>query len=181
MARLIQYANNASSTLASAITAAATSLTLKTGDGARFPALTGGQYFMATLTKSDGTAEIIKVTARSGDVLTIARAQEPINGASTAYAFVAGDMIDNRLTAAALAAEFDRIETSATTPVVQEFTGSGTAGPFTLSGTPGAKAKTSVIVGGVPQLRSSYTLSGNQITLGSTVASGTIIEITWSL
>lgn len=181
MARLIQYANNATSTLAAGITAAATSLTLKTGEGARFPALTGSQYFMATLTRlSDGAIEVIKVTARSSDTLTIARAQEAVNGAATAYAFAAGDLIDNRLTAAALGAEFDRIETAATTPTVEEFAGAGTAGPFTLSGTPGTKAKTYVVVGGVWQNRSSYTLSGNQITLGGTVSAGVAVEITWS-
>lgn len=110
MARLVQFTNNAKSRLAANITSSATTLSVTPGDGAKFPSLTGSAYFYCTLVKTDGTAEIIKVTARSTDTLTIQRAVEPINAAQTAYAFSAGDRIEIRLTTMGLVGELDRIE-----------------------------------------------------------------------
>lgn len=95
----ILYKNNANSTLASGITASATSLTVASGQGANFPSISGSDYFYATLIRlSDGAIEIVKVTARSTDTLTIVRAQE----SSTAYAFNTGDKIELRITAGML-------------------------------------------------------------------------------
>lgn len=108
MTRQVQFANNAVSTLAAGITNSAASLTVAPGDGAKFPALTGSQYFMATLVKATGETEVVKVTARVTDTLTIARAQEQVAGAATAYEFSAGDRIEMRLTAGVLGAELDR-------------------------------------------------------------------------
>ena len=108
--RLVQFTNNAKSRLNANLTAGGTSLSITPGDGSKFPALTGSAYFYCTLVKSDGTAEIIKVTARSGDNFTIQRAVEPINGVSTAYAFSAGDRIEVRLTAMGFLNELDRVE-----------------------------------------------------------------------
>ncbi len=110
MARLVQFTNNAKSRLAANITAAATTLSVTPGDGAKFPTLTGSAYFYCTLVKTDGTAEIIKVTGRSTDTFTIQRAVEPINSQQTAYAFSAGDRIEIRLTTLGFIGELDRIE-----------------------------------------------------------------------
>lgn len=108
--RLVQFTNNAKSRLAANITASATTLSVTPGEGAKFPSLTGSAYFYCTLVKTDGTAEIIKVTGRSSDTFTIQRAVEPINAAQTAYAFSAGDRIEIRLTTMGLVGELDRIE-----------------------------------------------------------------------
>ena len=89
------FANNATSTLASGISDTALSLTVASGHGARFPNPTGGDYFLATLEKSNGTREIVKVTARATDTLTIERAQE----GTTAAAFSTGDTVELRGTA----------------------------------------------------------------------------------
>jgi hypothetical protein len=73
------FSNNSKGTVGTALTNVATSLVLTTGHGARFPAVAGGDFFLATL--SDGTnIEIVKVTAHTAnsDTLTIARAQESI-------------------------------------------------------------------------------------------------------
>jgi hypothetical protein len=91
----IKVANNAFGTLASSITNSATSITLTTGQGARFPTLSAGDYFYATLIDTSNNLEIVKCTARSTDVLTITRAQEN----TTARAYSAGDRIEIRLTA----------------------------------------------------------------------------------
>ena len=90
------YTNNASTTLASGITNSATSLTVTSGNGAKFPNPTGSDYFMCTLQGASGSPiEIVKVTARSTDTFTIVRAQE----GTTASAFSANDIVELRVTA----------------------------------------------------------------------------------
>lgn len=91
--------NNAVSRLASSLTSGATSLSVTAGEGAKFPAVGGGDWFPVTLVKATGALEIVRCTARSGDILTIARAQE----GTAAQAFSVGDRVELRLTAAALA------------------------------------------------------------------------------
>ena len=94
----IKFANNAHSTLASGINTSATSITVASGHGARFPSLAGAEFFFATLIDSSNNLEIVKVTARSTDVLTVTRAQESTSAAS----FSSGDRIELRITAAGL-------------------------------------------------------------------------------
>jgi hypothetical protein len=94
----IKLANNASGTLATAISASDTGLVLTTGDGAEFPTLGAGEYFYATITSSGGTQEIVRATARSGDSLTVVRAQE----GTTAAGFAAGSRFELRVTAASV-------------------------------------------------------------------------------
>lgn len=282
--RLIQLANNAASKLAANVTSSGTSISVTPGEGSKFPALTGSQYFMATMVKADGSTEVVKVTARSTDTMTIVRAAEPVAGASTAYAYSAGDKFEARLTAGGLTGELDRLDNLAiispinksanytvtaadvtsqirvssgsgaiaiTLPaistltedfdiivskvtsdanvvavnrsstdtingatvynlttqwqsvwliadrstntwtainsgsgvvnaVVDPFTGSGTAGPFTLSADPGSKNNLAVYVGGVYQQKSTLTLSGLSLTLGGTVGTGVAIEVCYS-
>lgn len=98
----VKTTNNASTTLAAAITSGATSLQVAAGQGALFPTLGAGEWFPCTLIKSPGGAanrEIVRVTARATDVFTITRAQE----GTTALAFSGGDMVELRPTAAVLA------------------------------------------------------------------------------
>ena len=92
----IKVANNAFGTLAASITNSDTSITLTTGQGARFPSLGAGDYFYATLIDTSNNLEIVKCTARSTDVLTVVRAQE----STTARAYSSGDRIEIRITAA---------------------------------------------------------------------------------
>ncbi len=97
------FANNAVSKLAGAVASGAVSLTLKTGDGAKFPTPSGGDFFLVTLYQKAGqdeiNHEIVKCTARAGDVLTVMRAQE----GTAARAFSVDDPVELRLTAGALA------------------------------------------------------------------------------
>jgi hypothetical protein len=115
MTRLVRFSNNAVSRLAANLSSSGLTVSLTPGDGSKFPALTGSQYFMATLVKTDGTSEVVKVTARSTDTLTIVRAVESVGGSSTAYAFSAGDRIEMRLTAGALGGELDRLDAASIT------------------------------------------------------------------
>ena len=91
----IKLTNNANATLAAGINSSATSITLTSGQGARFPTLGAGDYFYATLIDTSNNLEIVKCTARSTDVLTVVRAQET----TTARAYSTGDRIEIRLTA----------------------------------------------------------------------------------
>jgi hypothetical protein len=87
--------NNASGFLATSISATDTSIILSTGTGANFPSLGSGDYFYATITPTSGASEIVKCTARSGDTLTIVRAQE----GTSALSFTGGSRIELRVTA----------------------------------------------------------------------------------
>lgn len=119
-------ANNVSSTLAVALTAstANTTLTVATGTGALFPTIANnsGDFFLVTLTAA-GTAasevpwqwgatmyyEIVKVTARTGDVMTVVRIHEAPTGQPPDGGFIAavrawpiGSKADMRLTSGVL-------------------------------------------------------------------------------
>ena len=72
----IKWTNNASTTLASSISAVATTITVASSGGSLFPSLGTGDYFYATLVDSSNNLEIVKVTARTGDVMTVVRGQE---------------------------------------------------------------------------------------------------------
>lgn len=87
------FSNNASTTLAVAINAAATTVTLPTGKGALFSTPTGGDYELVTITDSINT-EVVKVTANSIDVLTVTRAQE----GTVAQSFSVGARVEARVT-----------------------------------------------------------------------------------
>lgn len=94
----IKFTNNASATLATSINTSVTSIQVASGQGAQFPILAAGDYFYATLVDSSNNIEVVKVTARSSDTLTVVRAQD----STTPKAYVAGDKIELRVTAAAL-------------------------------------------------------------------------------
>ena len=66
--------NNAWGELANTITATTPQITLKAGQGERFPiAVDGTSWFYATLIDEQNNLEIVKVTARSSDSLTVER------------------------------------------------------------------------------------------------------------
>lgn len=101
MALQLLAANNAQSVLAAGISASATSLTLNTGTGALFPSpVSGTSFFKLTLVDAatGQLSEIVHVTAKSGDVLTIARGQE----GTSARAWSANDIAANMMTAGTL-------------------------------------------------------------------------------
>lgn len=72
------FTNNADSTMSGSLASAATTLTLFSGGGAKFPTPTAGDYFLLTLYEHDVSnneenIEIVKCTARTSDTLTIVR------------------------------------------------------------------------------------------------------------
>lgn len=95
---MIKFTNNASANLATSINTSVTAIAVTTGQGAYFPTLSVGQYFYATLIDSSNNLEIVKVTGRSVDTLTVVRGQD----GTTARNYIAGDKIELRPVAAAL-------------------------------------------------------------------------------
>jgi hypothetical protein len=90
----IQLKNNATSLLASAITSTDTTVVVSSGTGGLFPSLGASDYFYATLSSSSGYQEIVKVTARADDTMTVLRAQE----STTALPFPTGSRFEIRVT-----------------------------------------------------------------------------------
>lgn len=84
----------ATTTLASALTAVATSIVVS--DASRLPALSAGDYFYLVLQKfvDRNYVEIVKVTGVSSNTLTVERAQ----AGTTGKAFAIGDYAEVRLT-----------------------------------------------------------------------------------
>jgi hypothetical protein len=108
--------NNASSTLTTAITTSDTGIVV--ANGSRFPTVTAGDYFYATLVSPAGTTEIVKVTARAGNSMTVVRAQD----GSTAAGFQVGTLVEMRVNAATVSVAdmpYNQGGTSAVTRTVQ--------------------------------------------------------------
>jgi len=187
----IQLRNNAVGFLTAPIGSSDTSITLQTGNGAKFPALGGSDYFYATLSGTDGSSEIVKATARTGDTLTVVRAQE----GTTVASFSIGSRIEMRVTAASvrdLVEEHDEaVEISVADAggyfaannvegVLQEigagggsfgaftfvdnFTGNGTTTVFTLGRAPIAQNLIDVYINGVYQEKTSFSFLGTALT-----------------
>ena len=95
----IKFTNNAA-TLLSTGSLADDDTSVAVDDGSVFPALSAGEFFYATLIRANAltTREIVKVTARSGNTLTIVRAQDN----TSATTFSADDHIELRIVAATL-------------------------------------------------------------------------------
>jgi len=99
---MVQLAtNNAYALVPGAVSSVATSITIETGKGTLFPIVGTGDYFYATLVDVVGNSEIIKATARAGDVLTVLRAQQ----GTLALPFPANSRIELRVTAGSIVSE----------------------------------------------------------------------------
>ena len=92
----VKVSNNAFGTLSAGINTSDTTITLDSGQGARFPTLGAGDYFYGTVVDTSNNLEIVKVTARSSDSMTVVRGQDN----TTATAFAIGDRFELRPTAA---------------------------------------------------------------------------------
>jgi hypothetical protein len=91
----VKVANNATTTIPADLSSTALSVTVATGTGALFPILGGSDYFYATLTDVNNNYEIVKVTARTDDVMTIVRGQS----GTLALPFAANSRFELRVTA----------------------------------------------------------------------------------
>ena len=128
------YTNNAATTLASGINNSVTSLTVASATGGLFPSPTGTDYFYVTLENTAGTVrEIVKVTARSTDTLTIVRGQD----GTSAQTFATGDKVELRIVAAEMSALTSGLAAGGSTTQVQYNSSGAFAGSanMTFNGT----------------------------------------------
>jgi hypothetical protein len=102
--------NNATTTLAASITSTATTINLLGGTGALFPTLGASDWFWGTLMNSGGSIEVVKVTARSTDALSVLRGQDN----TTALAWNPGDKFELRPTAALFNDKLGVVDAAAT-------------------------------------------------------------------
>lgn len=156
------FSNNAVSLLAAPLSATATSLQVMAGHGARYPAPTGGDFFLVTLEDEAATTrEIIRVTGRSGDVLTFSLADRGQEG-TTARAWPAGGgadtLVDHRVTAETLR----RLQTAASGSLYdQPWALGGGPTPTVSLPSPFAPGSVRLFVGGLRQkLGADFTETG---------------------
>lgn len=90
-------ANNAQTTLAGSISNVTTTANLQAGAGALFPNPAAGEYFVATIISAANGVdnEIVYVTNRTGDTVTMIRGQE----GTSAQNWSANDLFEQRVTA----------------------------------------------------------------------------------
>jgi hypothetical protein len=98
----VKVTNNATTTITADLSSTALSLTVAAGTGVLFPVLGAGDYFYATLVNTSGNFEVVKVTARTDDVMTIVRAQE----GTLALPFPDNSRFELRVTAASVLESF---------------------------------------------------------------------------
>ena len=160
----IKYTNNAKTTLAANINNSVTSATVT--DGSVFPSLSAGEHFYCTF--DDGTNnEIVKVTARSSNTLTIVRAQDN----TSARAFSSGDKAELRITAVVL----EEVSTSTSSWGTNIFAGDGSDTTFTLSQAATNENYLQVFIDGVFQAHNTYSVSGTTLTFATAPANGRVI------
>ena len=153
----VKFTNNAATTLAAGINSSATSISVT--DGSVFPSLSSGEHFYCTFDDTTNT-EIVKVTARSSNTLTVVRGQDN----TTARAFSSGDKAELRVVAALL----EDVKTEVTSTLsVDTFTGDDATTAFTLSQAPSSEDNLIVFIEGVYQNPGDFTLSGTTLTLDS--------------
>jgi hypothetical protein len=166
----VKYTNNAKTTLASGLTNSATSATVT--DGSVFPSLGAGEYFYITF--DDGSNnEIAKVTARSGNALTIVRAQDN----TSARAFSTGDSAELRVIAAVLTEIQENIAAKSANQTVYSATAASNATDYNIGVDPGVEANASVFLDGVYQHHDTFSFSGSTLTFDAAPTNGTKIEV----
>lgn len=182
--------NNAVSTITTAISASDVGLAVAAGTGSLFPVLGSGDYFYATLVSTGGTYEVIKVTARVNDTMTIVRAQE----GTTAQSFASGSRLEARVTAASItdmvdehdqASEISFAPTGNITATNvqaaiaelevgydQQLSGDGVQDTFATNFVP-----TLVFINGVYQFKNTYTIVGSDIVFSEAPPINSSIEL----
>lgn len=164
--------NNVTATLATALSATDTGIALTSGHGARFPSLGAGEYFYATLSGPTTGPEIVKVTTRVGDALTVVRAQEGTVGQH----FPSGGRIELRVTAASIEDSITD-EITALSFAVNSFTGTGAQLIFTLAAAAISKNHTLVFIDGVYQNKAGYSISGTTLTFSEAPPLNSAVEV----
>lgn len=169
----VKFSNNAKTTLSSGITSSATSIAV--ADASAWPTLGSGDHTLCTLiTVADpDVLEIVKVTAISGNTLTVVRAQE----GTTARAFASADKAELRVTAGLL----EQALTGTDVVKLDSLTASATASYSMAAGgvaySPSNVNALVVSLNGVTQEPTdAFTISGSTLTFASALTSADSID-----
>lgn len=103
----VKVSNNSKGALAGGVSANQGTLSLLGGEGSKFPTVTNGEYFYITVTSSalSTNTEIMRVTARTADTLTVKQADGSARNLNNTFS--AGDSVELRTTANATNDLFD--------------------------------------------------------------------------
>lgn len=184
MTNLVVFANNASSLLASGISSSVTTATVTAGQGALFPAISAGQIAIATIEDTSGNIEIVYVTGRTTDTMTILRAQEN----TSAQSFASGSRFELRVTAGLLATLLQKTgaDTLSGTTTFSGVLQAGSAGSFQggeyaggyVRGSPGETDNQFHVptAGGAPTIGGSVVLTESNV--ATNLPSGTALAVT---
>ena len=166
----VKFTNNAKTTLASGINSSVTTATVT--DGSVFPILGAGEHFYCTF--DDGTNnEIVKVTARSSNTLTIIRGVDN----TTARSFSSGDAAELRATSALLTDIQENIAAKSANQTVFSATAASSATDYDVGVDPGVEANASVFLDGVYQHHDTFSFSGSTLSFDAAPINGTKIEV----
>lgn len=180
---LFVYTNLASSLLASGIAAADTSLTVSSGEGALFPAISAGQQAPGVIEDVDGNVEVVYFTARASDTMTMTRARE----GTTALDFPSGSRVELRITAGVLAAllQADGGDTITGTTIMSGIFNAGSSGRWSggeivgaaIRGDAGDTSNQLIVPsgGGAPTIGGSVVLTSTNV--ASNLPSGTSLAL----
>jgi hypothetical protein len=166
----VKFTNNAKTTLASGINSSVTTATVT--DGSVFPTLGAGEHFYCTF--DDGTNnEIVKVTARSGNTLTIVRGVDN----TTARAFASGDAAELRATSALLTDIQENIAAKSANQTVYNTTTASSATDYDIGIDPSVEANAMVFLNGVMQHHDTFSFSGSTLTFDAAPPNGMALEV----
>lgn len=166
----IVYKNNAKTTLSSSINTTDTSISVT--DGSVFPSLSSGEFFLVTF-DSGTNNEIAKCTARSGNTLTVVRAQE----GTTARSFSSGDAAEGRVTAGFVTAIQENIAAKSANQTVFNATTASSATTYNIGVNPGVEANAMVFLNGVLQHHDTISFSGTNLTFDAAPPNGMALEV----
>lgn len=156
----IKLKNNVVGYLATAINASDTGIVLQAGNGANFPSLGTGEYFYATLVSSGGTLEVVKVTARSGDSMSVLRAQD----GSSATGFATGTRVELRINAQAVIDVASQYANDADVDLRADLVASG--GAALVGNTPAGTIAATTVQGAINEIVSDLASSSGSSLVG---------------
>jgi hypothetical protein len=159
--------NDAYSTLAVALSAQDTSLSVTAGTGDRFPVIGGADFTYLTLQNDVGKKERVKVVARAAgdDIMTIVRAQDD----SAPLAWAVGDLIELRLSAAVVA-PLQALEGAATSDSILDNLGFGIFGKALAAISTAALGRTAMDVNSKAEVSSAISSAITGLSQSLTVA-----------
>lgn len=164
------FRNNAFSNLGAPLTNVATTLTVTSGHGDRFPVVAAPDFMLLTLQDASNNIEIVRVTARTSgsDSMTIQRAQE----GTSARAWNIGDVVELRLTANALG-PLSLLEGASTAAAIRSALGATSVGNSLFTAADAAAARTAI---GAGTGNGDVTQGGTQTLTNKTLTAPVITE-----